>query len=191
MWLFIGLGNPGPQYVSQRHNIGFMVADALQEDYDLPEFRSKNDALYTDGMIHGERVLIVKPLTYMNRSGIAASEFVRFYKVPLEKVIVFHDDLDLSPGKVKVKVGGGAGGHNGLKSLDQHIGKGYQRVRIGIGHPGHRDLVSGYVLQNFRQHELNLMGEAVDVISQQITNLLKDKPEQFLNKVAMRLNQIH
>lgn len=166
MFLLIGLGNPGKEYEKTRHNIGFMVIDAIADKYSLSSPKVKFSAHVSEGEINGHKVITLKPKTYMNRSGISVVEAVKFYKIPLENIIVFHDDIDLELGRIKTKIGGGSGGHNGIKDIDAHIGKEYKRVRIGVGHPGHRDDVSDYVLANFAKAEedevARVIGEVVD-----------------------------
>ena len=137
MWIFVGLGNPGKEYAGHRHNVGFMAVDQIVRRHNLPPYKKRFNAYVSEGMIEGEKILIVRPQTYMNHSGQAVSEAARFYKVPTENVVVFYDELDLDPSKVRVKIGGGSGGHNGIRSIDAHIGNGFKRVRIGIGHPSH------------------------------------------------------
>ena len=149
MKLFVGLGNPGREYAMNRHNVGFMAIDAIAATHDFPSWRKRFSGLAAEGKLGGEPVLLFKPQTFMNESGRAVGEASRFYKLELGDVVVFHDELDLAPGKVRVKTGGGVAGHNGLKSLTAHIGNDYVRVRIGIGHPGQKDRVTGHVLQNF------------------------------------------
>ena len=149
MLLVVGLGNPDPEHAWNRHNIGFMVADGIAQRYDFESYRSRFSGLISRGEIEGERVSIFKPTKFMNESGRAVNEVMRFFKQPLDQVVVVHDDLDLMPGKVRVKTGGGAAGHNGLRSIDSYIGKDYRRIRIGIGHPGERAVVSNYVLSDF------------------------------------------
>ncbi len=145
----VGLGNPGPAYAGHRHNIGFMAVDAIVRRHAFGPFRTRFQAQVAEGTVVDRRVLALKPLTYMNNSGQAVGETVRFFRTPLEQVVVFHDELDLPPGTVRVKTGGGNAGHNGLKSIDAHLNRDYRRVRLGIGHPGHRDRVTGYVLRDF------------------------------------------
>lgn len=151
--LFVGLGNPGPSYAMNRHNIGFMAVDVIAESYNASPWRSRFQGHLAEAKLVDQRILLCKPLTYMNLSGACVAAAMRFYKIPLEKTYVFHDDLDLEPGRIKIKQGGGTGGHNGLASLDQHIGRDYWRVRIGIGHPGHKSAVTSYVLNNFSNNE--------------------------------------
>ena len=149
MILFVGLGNPGKSYAINRHNAGFLAVDALAESFSFGPYKKRFQGQFSEGKIGRTKVFILKPETFMNRSGPSVAEAVRFYKIPLENVYVFYDEIDFVPGKVRVKLGGGAAGHNGLRSLMAHIGEGFKRVRIGIGHPGHKDLVHGYVLTNF------------------------------------------
>lgn len=154
IFLIVGLGNPGPEYALTRHNIGFLAIDAIARHYKTPSYQEKYHGLmtrmsYTLPKGDACEIILLKPLTYMNVSGRSVQAAMQFYKIPLHRVIVIHDDLDLEPGDIRVKIGGGHGGHNGLKSIDQSIGKDYLRVRLGIGHPGHRDLVSPYVLGTF------------------------------------------
>ncbi len=159
-WAIIGLGNPGSQYCLNRHNIGFIFADVLREHVCADPFKVKGKVAWSQVDIKNNnadmaRLIIVKPQTYMNLSGQGVAPVVSFYQIPPERVLVIHDDIDLAPGEVKIKQGGGHGGHNGLKSLDQTIGKNYWRLRLGVGHPGHKDAVSGYVLSNFSKNEIS------------------------------------
>ncbi|HEU0018312.1 MAG TPA: aminoacyl-tRNA hydrolase, partial [Methyloceanibacter sp.] len=149
MKLFVGLGNPGAEYAFNRHNVGFMAADAIASEHGFPAWRKRFSGLTAEGKLGREQVLLLKPQTYMNESGRSVGEAARFYKLGLDEVIVFHDELDLVPGKVRVKTGGGSAGHNGLRSITAHLGNDYVRVRIGIGHPGSKELVTNWVLQNF------------------------------------------
>lgn len=149
MHLLVGLGNPGGQYAGNRHNIGFMALDAIHARHGFPPWRSRFSAQISEGRIGDHKVLLAKPTTFMNLSGQAVGEIARFYRLEPGDVTAIHDELDLEPGRTRIKVGGGHGGHNGLKSLDAHLGKDYRRIRLGIGHPGHKDLVSGYVLKDF------------------------------------------
>lgn len=166
MLLLVGLGNPGAQYARNRHNIGFMAVDEIIRRHSFGPEREKFSARLSDGRFGTEKVVALKPMTFMNLSGQAVGEAMRFFKISPEQVVVFHDDLDLAPGKVKVKQGGGHGGHNGLRSLDTHIGKDYWRVRLGIGHPGHKDRVHGYVLSDFSKADADwlepLLGALAD-----------------------------
>tara|TARA_R110002095_G_scaffold39757_2_gene36631 strand:- start:146 stop:727 length:582 start_codon:yes stop_codon:yes gene_type:complete len=189
MKLIIGLGNPGPSYLMNRHNAGFIILDMIAHDYDLPAFKQKGKALITDGVIEGVKCLFLKPMNFMNNSGTSASQIATFYKIPLEDIIVFHDDLDLPFAKIKTKIGGTAGGHNGLKSIDAHLGKDYQRVRIGIGHPGHKDLVTSHVLGNFSKKELQDLPYILGPLSDELPLLLKNKPEDFQSNVALHIKE--
>ncbi len=161
----VGLGNPGRQYAENRHNIGAMVLDALARTHNLQPWQEKFKGYWSVATVGDVKVGLLKPQTYMNLSGESAGAALRFFKLPVERVLVYHDELDLAPGVVKCKQGGGSAGHNGLKSLDQHIGNNYWRVRIGIGHPGHRDLVSSYVLSNFFPDEMpGMQGVISDLV---------------------------
>lgn len=187
MYLIVGLGNPGTQYRFNRHNIGFLAVDSLHGTYGATAFqKNKWNGQMAEGQIAGNKVIFLKPQTYMNLSGPAVSGVANFYKIPLSKIIVIHDDLDLAPGDVRIKNGGGHGGHNGLKSLDAHMGKDYWRLRIGIGHPGIKDMVSGYVLSNFSPQELSVFDELLANIRDQFDLLLQGTaltPEPFLQKI--------
>ena len=154
-WVFVGLGNPGANYSLNRHNVGFMAMDVIADHFRAPVFKIKSNTALSEVSMPGQRIFLLKPQTFMNLSARGVAPLLAFFKIPLDHVVVFHDDLDLEPGRIKIKCGGGSGGHNGLKSLDQSLGKDYWRVRIGIGHPGHKDAVTGYVLSNFRREELD------------------------------------
>ena len=153
MQIWTGLGNPGPQYAMHRHNIGFMVCDVIAEMHAFGPAQKKFSGWVQEGRIGTEKVLLLKPATFMNESGRAVGEALRFYKLGTEALTVFHDELDLAPFKVKVRTGGGLAGHNGLRSIDKHLGPDFRRVRIGIGHPGHKDRVTGHVLGNYAKAE--------------------------------------
>lgn len=185
MWLFIGLGNPGTKHAGNRHNIGFMVIDAMASDHGFPAFKAKFDGEISEGRIGNQKVALLKPQTYMNDSGVSAQKAVKFFKVPVEKIIVFYDELDLAPGKLKIKQGGGTAGHNGLKSLDQHLpDKNYWKVRMGIGHPGDKSRVSGYVLSDFSKEEQKWTPKWVDSVSNHAEYLLEDNISDFMTRVA-------
>ncbi|MEB3702476.1 Aminoacyl-tRNA hydrolase [Candidatus Bealeia paramacronuclearis] len=186
--LFVGLGNPGSQYAKTRHNVGFLCVDEMMSSYGFSAPKSKEGGLLSEGFIDGQKVLIFKPLSYMNLSGSPVGRISQFYKIPTEKIFVFHDDLDLAPGKIKMKQGGGHGGHNGLKSLDSHIGKNYWRIRLGIGHPGHKDMVSDYVLHPFSKKEMMDLGPLLSTIADE-AHLLYTHPEQFISRVYHTLGQ--
>lgn len=185
MHLIAGLGNPGAEYANNRHNVGFMAVDAIARHFSLPAFRSKFNALITDGTIDGERVLLVKPQTFMNRSGDAIAQAVNFYKLAPEDVTIIYDELDLAPGKVRVKTGGGNGGHNGLRSIDPAIGTAYRRVRIGIGHPGHKELVTRHVLGDFAKADAEWLQPLLDAIGANAPLLAKGEGSSFMNKVSL------
>ncbi|MBP9752902.1 MAG: aminoacyl-tRNA hydrolase [Proteobacteria bacterium] len=162
MYLLVGLGNPGTKYLLNRHNIGFILIDALKHHFNAPSFKSKLNGAITSLEIGEHECMLLKPATYMNLSGECVQQVLRFYKIPLQNMIVFHDDLDLIPFDVRVKKGGGAGGHNGLKSLDQHLGNDYWRYRFGIGRPPLKEMVSDYVLSNFTNQEMTDLKKYLD-----------------------------
>ena len=188
MFVLIGLGNPGAQYALNRHNIGFMTIDVIAESYNFPPFKNKFNALISEGMIGETKVILCKPLTFMNLSGKSAQTLLQFYKISLEKVYVIHDDLDVLPGKIKLKLGGGNGGHNGLSSLDQHIGKDYWRLRLGIGHPGHRDAVTNYVLGNFSKQDHEWLADILSTVTREVPALFTLNSADWLSKVNSRTN---
>lgn len=185
MLIFAGLGNPGAQYANNRHNVGFMAVDAIARRHGFSSWSRKFKADIAEGRIGGEKILLIKPLTFMNLSGQSVGEALRFYKLDLDAVTVFYDELDLGPGKVRVKRGGGSGGHNGIKSLDAHCGADYQRVRIGIGHPGHKDRVHNYVLGDFAKADQEWLDPLLDAMADHADLLTKDDAAGFLNKLAM------
>lgn len=189
-FLLIGLGNPGKSYAGNRHNIGFMAVDAIAEAYDFSKWSKKFSGLVCEGSIGGTKALLLKPQTYMNLSGGPGSETARFYKIPPERVIVIHDELDLPLGKLRVKRGGGNGGHNGLKSLDEHLGKEYWRIRFGIGHPGDKDMVADYVLSDFTKAERKQADIVVDEIAKNIDLLLEGDEAKFMSKIALETKEI-
>lgn len=187
MYLVAGLGNPGSQYSLNRHNIGFMAIDVIAQQYNFPPFKTKFNAHISEGRIGKRRIILCKPLTYMNLSGRSIAELARFYKIPSDHLYVLHDDLDLLPGKVKVKKGGGHGGHNGLKSIDACFGQEYWRLRLGIGHPGVKDAVSGYVLSNFKPSDEEWLTDLLVAIAAEIDTLFDSDPGQWLTRVHLRL----
>lgn len=188
MQLWVGLGNPGPQYALHRHNVGFMVLDTLAEVHRFGPVQKKFQGWLQEGRIGTEKVLLLKPATFMNESGRAVGEAMRFYKLGLDALTVFHDELDLVPFKVKLKQGGGTAGHNGLRSIDQHLGADFQRVRLGIGHPGHKDRVTGYVLGNFARAEQDDLVDMLGAIASEADWLARGDGVRFMNDVAMRQN---
>ena len=184
MKLIVGLGNPGEKYARNRHNIGFMALDRIAERHRFPAWRRRFQGEATDGDLGGERVLLLKPQTYMNESGRSVAEAARFLKIDLADIIVLHDELDLAPGRLKVKLGGGDAGHNGLRSISAHLGKDYVRVRLGIGHPGHKDAVAGYVLHDFAKADQTWLDPLLDAISDAAARLAARKDDRFMSDVA-------
>ncbi len=184
--LWVGLGNPGPQYAFNRHNVGFMAADAIAEIHGFGPVQKKFQGWLQEGRIGADKVLLLKPATFMNESGRSVGEAMRFYKLDLSALTVFHDELDLPPFKVKVKRGGGHAGHNGLRSIDQHMGAEFRRVRLGIGHPGHKDRVHGYVLGNYAKAEMDPLAEMLGAISAEADRLAANDDTRFMNDVALR-----
>ncbi len=187
MYLFVGLGNPGGEYTKNRHNVGFMCVDEILKSYGFSTEKSKFSGLLSEGHIDHEKIFVFKPLAYMNRSGHPVAETAKFYKIPTEHIFVFHDDLDLAPGKVRVKQGGGHGGHNGLRDLDAHLGKPYWRVRIGIGRPLHKEDVSPYVLSNFSKEDHVWLDPLLPAIADEAHLLCQSNPEDFAAKIMQML----
>lgn len=186
MWLIVGLGNPGKEYERNRHNVGFMAVDEIISAYNFNSPRRKYRGDYTEGVINGEKVAVLKPMTFMNESGRSVGEAARFYKIPTGNIIVLHDELDLQPGKIRTKVGGGAAGHNGLRSLDEWLDdSNYTRVRIGIGHPGDKNRVHGYVLGNFAKTDDAWLPPLLDAMAKHIPLLLQNNAAGFMSKVAL------
>ncbi len=188
MQLWVGLGNPGAQYALHRHNAGFMAIDSIAEVHGFGPVQKKFSGWLQEGRISGAKVLLLKPATFMNESGRAVSEALRFYKIDQEALCVFHDELDLAPFKIKVKQGGGTAGHNGLRSIDQHLGPDFRRVRIGIGHPGHKDRVTGYVLGNYAKSEMDPLADMLGAIAAEADWLAKGDEARFMSEVAVRLS---
>jgi PTH1 family peptidyl-tRNA hydrolase len=186
MQLWVGLGNPGAQYSMHRHNVGFMVADTIAEVHNFGPVQKKFQGWLQEGRIGSEKILLLKPATFMNESGRAVGEAMRFYKLGIKALTVFHDELDLAPFKVKVKQGGGTAGHNGLRSIDQHLGADFRRVRLGIGHPGHKDRVTGYVLGNYAKAEVDDLADMLGAIASEAEWLAKGDGTRFMNDVALR-----
>ncbi len=187
MQLWVGLGNPGSQYAMQRHNAGFMAVDAISEVHGFGPVQKKFLGWSQDGRIAGERIVLLKPATFMNESGRSVGEALRFYKLDMDALTVFHDELDLAPFKVKVKQGGGTAGHNGLRSIDQHMGPDFRRVRLGIGHPGHKDRVTGYVLGNYAKDEIDPLADMLGAVAAEAAWLAKGDDARFMSDVAVRL----
>lgn len=188
MLLWVGLGNPGAKYAGHRHNIGFMAIDAIGGDHGFSPEKSKFKGTVRDGtvMANGRpiKVLLLKPMTFMNESGRSVQQAMQFYKIPLEKVTVFHDELDLAFGKVRLKVGGGIAGHNGLRSIRQHCGNEFQRVRIGIDHPGQKDKVHSHVLSDFRKDEENMRDDYLNAFAKYADLLANGQPDLFQTRVS-------
>lgn len=184
MRLFVGLGNPGAKYQHHRHNIGFMAVDEIVRRHNFSGWTKKFQGEFCEGSIDGVRALMLKPQTYMNLSGQSVQAAAAFYKIAPDDIVVFHDELDLAPGKVRVKKGGGAGGHNGLKSIDEHLGKEYWRVRLGIGHPGDKDMVSPYVLGDFAKAEQGWLEKLIDECGRNAGLLVKGEYELFMTRLA-------
>lgn len=187
MQLWVGLGNPEPQYALHRHNVGFMALDVIAEDHGFSPWKRQFQGLSSEGRIGSEKILLLKPLTFMNQSGRAIRAALDFYKLHPEDVTVFHDELDLAPMRVKVKRGGGAAGHNGLRSTDAHIGPDFRRVRIGIGHPGHKERVTGYVLGNYAKSEMTPLAYMLGALSAEAAWLAQGDDARFMSEVALRL----
>lgn len=183
--LVVGLGNPGAAYAGNRHNIGFMAADAVVRRHGFDPFRAKFQGEVAEGTVAGRRILVLKPMTYMNESGRSVAQAARFYGIAPEDILVFHDELDLVSGKVRVKDGGGHAGHNGLRSLHVHIGPDYRRVRLGIGHPGDKGRVIGHVLKNFAKSDAAWLDPLLDAIAEQFPLLVKGDAGAFMSKVAL------
>lgn len=184
--LITGLGNPGAKHEGHRHNIGFMVVDALAEQYGFGAWKSKFSGELCEGKIGGQKVILLKPQTFMNLSGESVGQLARFYKIAPEQTLVIHDELDLPLTKLRVKQGGGHGGHNGLRSIDSHIGKEYWRLRFGIGHPGDKDHVSPYVLSDFAKAEQPQVEETIHDICKHFGLLLQDDKKNFMNTVSIK-----
>jgi peptidyl-tRNA hydrolase, PTH1 family len=189
MQLWVGLGNPGAQYALHRHNVGFMAADIIAEVHGFAPWSKKFRSLIAEGRIGSQRVLLLKPQTFMNDSGDAVQQALRFYKLDMDALTVFHDELDLAPFKVKVKVGGGTAGHNGLRSIDASLGPEFRRVRIGIGHPGpgRKDLVTPHVLGNYRKTEIESLSDVLAAIAAEAEWLAEGDDARFMSEVALRL----
>ncbi|WP_340115696.1 aminoacyl-tRNA hydrolase [Pelagibius sp. 7325] len=184
MLLLAGLGNPGSRYANNRHNIGFMAVDEIVRRHSFSPWRSRFQADCAEGFLDGEKVLVLKPQTYMNESGRSVGEALRFFKLAPEDVVVLYDEIDLAPGKLRVKQGGGTGGHNGIRSLEAHIGKEFWRVRLGVGHPGQKELVHGHVLSDFAKADQPWLDKLLDAVATEIPLLAKGDAPLFMSRVA-------
>jgi PTH1 family peptidyl-tRNA hydrolase len=185
MLVFAGLGNPGAQYAGNRHNVGFMAVDEIHRRHDFSPWTKKFQGLVSDGMIDGTKVMLLKPQTFMNLSGQSVGAALGFYKLPLAALTVFYDEIDLPAGKVRVKTGGGSGGHNGIKSIDAHCGKDYRRVRIGVGHPGERERVHGHVLGDFAKADAGWLEPLLEAIADNARYVVKGDDSGFMNRLAL------
>jgi PTH1 family peptidyl-tRNA hydrolase len=183
MLLLVGLGNPGQKHARDRHNIGFVAVDRIMETHGFGPARARFRGLLAEGRLGGKRCFILKPQTYMNESGQAVGEFQRFFKLDVDRIIVFHDELDLPPGKLRVKTGGGVAGHNGLRSIARHIGPDFRRVRLGIGHPGHKARVHSYVLSSFSSRDMDWLEPLLEAVARHAPLLAADQDSSFMNKV--------
>jgi PTH1 family peptidyl-tRNA hydrolase len=187
MLLIVGLGNPGSGYAGNRHNIGFMVVNAIAKRHGIGPWRRRFQGVSAEGMLDGQRVLLLLPGTFMNESGRAVAEAANFYKLALPDIVVVHDEIDLAPGKVRVKTGGGSAGHNGLRSISSHVGNDYRRVRIGVGHPGAKELVQMYVLNDFAKSERDWVEALCDVVADNAGLLAKGEDASFQNRVHLAM----
>jgi len=187
MRLLVGLGNPGPRYAGNRHNIGFMVVEAIARRHRIGPWRRRFQGVAAEGPIGGERIILLLPGTYMNDSGRAVAEAAHFYKIDVSDIVVFHDEIDLPPAKVRVKTGGGSAGHNGLRSISSHVGNDYRRVRIGVGHPGVKELVYPYVLSDFAKAERPWVEALCDIIADNAVMIVNGVDSAFQNKVHLAM----
>ena len=185
MLLLVGLGNPGAEYARNRHNIGFMAVEEIARRHGFGPWRKRFQGQTAEGTVGGEKVIALEPLTFMNLSGQSVTAALQFFKLKPENIVVIHDELDLPPGRIRVKKGGGHGGHNGLRSIDAHVGKDYWRIRLGIGHPGDKDRVSGYVLHDFAKADQSWLDPLIDAVADAFPLVVKGQAETFMNKVSL------
>jgi peptidyl-tRNA hydrolase, PTH1 family len=188
MFLFVGLGNPGAKYASNRHNIGFMAVDVIAAAHRFSPWKKKFQGEICDGTLGGEKVLLLKPQTFMNESGRSVGDAVRFHNIPLDKVFVFYDELDLEAGKIRVKLGGGAAGHNGIRSISSHITPEFKRVRLGIGHPGDARLVTTHVLGDFAKSDSEWLVALLDAVADNAAMLIEHQEAKFQSHVHLKVN---
>ncbi|HEX2255484.1 MAG TPA: aminoacyl-tRNA hydrolase [Afifellaceae bacterium] len=189
MLLIVGLGNPGQRYAGHRHNIGFRAADAIHRRHGFPPWRARFQGEAAEGLLDGEKALILKPATFMNESGRAVAQAVRFYKLEPRDIVVIHDELDLPPGKLRMKAGGGHGGHNGLKSVEAHVGKAFRRMRLGIGHPGRKEQVNGYVLHDFAKADRDWLEPLLAAIADNAALLARGDDASLMNRVHLVMRE--
>jgi PTH1 family peptidyl-tRNA hydrolase len=187
MLLIVGLGNPGEKYTNNRHNVGFMVVDDIAHHHGFSPWRAKFKGLLADGTIDGEKVLLLKPMTFMNRSGQSVSELMRFYKLSPNQVVVFHDELDLARAKLRIKTGGGHGGNNGVRDIASHIGPDFKRVRMGVGHPGNKDAVQGHLLSDFAKADKVWLDPLIDECARGLPFLIKGEDDKYMTQIALHL----
>ena len=189
MFLVVGLGNPGAEYAATRHNVGFMAADEIHRRYNFSPFKAKFDGLIAEGAIEGEKVYLLKPQTYMNLSGNSVVKAAHFYKILPQNIVVIHDDMDLPTDKIKAKIGGGAGGHNGIKSIDAAISPNYNRIRIGVGHPANKDenSVVNHVLSGFSKADKENVESNIDIVADLLPILIGKGIAEFSNQLGMKL----
>ena len=183
--LIAGLGNPGERYARNRHNAGFIVADEIHAHYRFGPWKAKFEAFLSEGTLAGRKVYLLKPQTYMNNSGVSVGAALRFFKLPLTALVVIHDEIDLAAGKIKAKTGGGDAGQNGLRSITENLGPDYRRVRVGVGHPGEKSLVTAHVLQNFSKEDIEWLRPLVGAMVEAAPLLAQDDDTGFMSKVAL------
>ncbi|NCC21207.1 MAG: aminoacyl-tRNA hydrolase [Alphaproteobacteria bacterium] len=185
MWLLAGLGNPGDKYANNRHNVGFMAIDEIGADHGFPPYRAKFQGVFSQATLGGEKTVLLKPMTMMNNSGQSVAAAAKFFKIPPERIVVFHDEIDLAPGKLKVKPGGGHAGHNGLRSIDAHLGDpNYWRVRIGVGHPGDKEKVYGHVLGDFSKNDIIWLEPLLKKMSEHAPMLVQGRMNDFASRLS-------
>jgi|TARA_B110000914_G_scaffold6158_1_gene5230 PTH1 family peptidyl-tRNA hydrolase len=187
--LFVGLGNPGSQYEKNRHNVGFMAVSRIVENHNFSPWKNKFQGSISNGLLRNQKIIILKPNTFMNLSGQSVGEVIRFYKIPSSKVIVFHDEIDFPLGKLKFKSGGGHAGHNGLRSISEHIGSDYIRIRIGVGHPGNKNAVANYVLGDFSKVEQETITQILEVISTEAPDLTLENATDFGKSISEKIQK--